>query len=482
MTVSTSEPLAAWVESWARPHHISVRRGSEPRLPRLTATPSNRVTVVNLDPRTDFGRVAYRTPACIIEPSTQDELVECVRNLSAARVPVTVRGWAHSTGGQVLTEGGVVISTRRLRRVISDSAETQRICVEGGTPWADVVRYLRPLARRPVVVTSDLLTSVAGTLSAGGVGTTSFVHGLQIATVTKLVLVLPTGKTVCAGPGNELFHYTLAGAGQLGIIAQAEVKTLRRPAQFLAWHLRWRSLTEFCEAAARIREIRHLDVLRARFYYRTPSSPSFVDGYVGVFCDGDVAVASRPALPGARGRLAVRELWPPDPIPDDWSAPEATQEGASLALRFSLAVPDGLPVWDQVVRELERAELTPFMWPGSPVQLLRVDSTYPLAPFPDSDECVFISLHSEMPRRNVHTALTVIRGIANRVLDAGGKLDLTSVRPKGDFLCRQFGAALDRFRELKARVDPDGLLNPGLLTPEPSGARKRRRTTHEGAS
>jgi FAD/FMN-containing dehydrogenase len=65
--------------------------------------------------------------------------------------------------------------------------------------------------------------------------------------------------------------------------------------------------------------------------------------------------------------------------------------------------------------------------------------------------------------------MPALRRVAGRVLEVGGKIDLLSIRPEGEFLSRQLGPELGRLRELKARVDPHGLLNPGLLTPEPDG-------------
>lgn len=443
-----------------------MRCGNATRVPGATAVPSNRVLVRNLDPRTDFGRFRYRTPIAVLEPGTVGELAECVRAVATAGMPFTVRGSGHSTDGQVLIEDGIVISTTRLRRLIADCSATECLTVEGGTLWSQVCRYLSPRLRRPLVVTGNLLSTVGGTLSAGGVGTSSFVHGAQIATVTKLVLVLASGEVVTVGPQDELFAYALGGVGQLAIIAQAQFRTQRRPPNVLMWHLDWPSLDHFCDAAIRLREYRIFDVLRTRFYYRTATQAAFVDGYAGVFRDepaGTTAIPPSPALPGSAMTDPWREVWPADAIPDEDRAPEATQANACPALRFSLPVPSGLSAWRGIERELERADLTRLMRTGSSVSLVRVDRTFPLAPLTDSGDCVFIGLHPEMPRHELPRALPTLRAIADRVLDAGGKLDLTSLRPSRDAAARQLGPHLRRFRELKGRIDPAGLLNPGVF-------------------
>lgn len=462
------ERIAAWVEGWARRGGILVRRGPEPRPYRFP--PAERGIaghVVNRDPCTDYGRVFHRVPACVVEPRTQDELVECVRRLADARVPYKVRGCAHSAGGQVLIDGGVVVTTRFLSRVVHASRESDTVVVEGGARWLHLLRRLAPLGRRPAVLTGNLLTSVAGTLAGGGVGSTSMHHGMQIASVTGLTLVLPTAERVRVGPQDELFRYTLAGAGQLAIIAEAEMKTLRRPPRCIVQQLRWSSLEGFCSSVARLRDSRRFEVLGARFHYPTPSSAAFLAGFVGVFTD--LPEDDEAAVQAVYGNTLGKEVWTEGSDLDERTAPEPSRDEACPALPIFLPLPDGVRVWEEIVGELQRAGLTAWMRRGSSTQLLRADRRLPLAPYPESDECLFFALRPEIPRAELSRAMPALRRVAGRVLDAGGKIDLLSIRPEGEFLSRQLGPELGRLRELKARVDPHGLLNPGLLTPEPDG-------------
>jgi len=458
------EVLAMWVESWARTSDVPVRRPGASAGGEGTGL----AAALDSDPETDFGRFIYQTPACLIEPRSRDELIECVRQFAERRVPFKVRACAHSAGGQVLSRGGVVISTRRLCRVASESPESSRVRVEGGALWFDVVQYLRPSGRRPPVLTDNLLTTVGGTLAVGGVGNTSHLHGLQTAAVTRLVLVLATGEVVGVGPGDALFWFTLAGAGQLGIIAEAELKVVSRPPHVITRRRRWRSLSEFCDAATRIRTTGRFEVLSARFYFRTPSAPSFVEAHVGVF--GVRGGGDAPdQMPGSAAGGAM------PPPPRSWidaelygtgSVRERSPETTCPTIQFFLPLPDGIDVWARVVRDLEYAGVTGYMPVGAGVIVLPVDRRYPVAPYPDSGECLFVGMRPEVPRRDIARVLPVLQEVASDVLDAGGKLYLSGISPNRDFVRQQFGRALDELRALKARVDPYGLLNPGLLTRE----------------
>src|SRR5262249_19128928 len=146
-----------------------------------------------------------------------------------AGIPYAVRGAGHSSGGQSLIEGGAVLDTRRLDRIVADDPARETITVEGGLWWLALARHLMPQGRRPRSITANLRSTVAGTLAVGGFGDAAHVDGLQISHVDRLTLVTPDGRVHALGPDDELFRLSLAGRGQLGVIADATLQTSRRP-------------------------------------------------------------------------------------------------------------------------------------------------------------------------------------------------------------------------------------------------------------
>ena len=70
-----------------------------------------------------------------------------------------------------------------------------------------------------------------------------------------------------------------------------------------------------------------------------------------------------------------------------------------------------------------------------------------------------------MPVADVPQFLPLLRGFADLALDAGGKVYLMSLEPtRPGWLRAQLGPERhDHLRALKAKWDPEGLLNAGLL-------------------
>src|SRR5258708_39732485 len=101
-----------------------------------------------------------------------------------------------------------------------------------GAFWAIVAsqclgRGLTP----PVFPATCLALSVGGTLSVGGIGTTTIHHGAQVDTVTELDVVTGDGRLVTCSSDreSELFNMVLAGIGQCGIIGRARIRLIPGP-------------------------------------------------------------------------------------------------------------------------------------------------------------------------------------------------------------------------------------------------------------
>src|SRR5690606_1286393 len=94
----------------------------------------------------------------------------------------------------------------------------------------------------------------------------------------------------------------------------------------------------------------------------------------------------------------------------------------------------------------------------------------PLAPV-TGGPTLLIALRPEAPADRARELLPVLRTLGDIALAAGGRIHLMSIElTTSRFLERQFGDTIaSRFRELKARLDPRGLCNPGLLDRETGG-------------
>jgi cytokinin dehydrogenase len=406
------------------------------------------------DPRIDFGRYVRRTPGLMLHPNDATQLAACMRQLGIEGIPFTTRAGAHSSGGQVLIEGGVVIDLRALNRVLADDPELQTVTVEGGARWLDVIEYLAPLGRRPPVLTDNSRSTVGGTLAVGGFGSSSHRHGLQVQQVRALTVITLDGERHVVRPGDDLYAYTLCGRGQLGVIADATLTTVSRPWTLRGRMLGWRSIVNFMDSATRVLEHGYFDFFRAMMMWEPGLPVMAVSGDLGETLTPIEEVRPDDATP-----LEEVDLLGParEDHFDKWKF-------TSPALELLLPLPDGLMTFRRIVDRIIEAGLHVYMPRGSSLMVLRRPQGLPLAPFPDSDLALLIALRLEISPEDAPSILPALRDIGNEAMKDGARCYLISLELEtADFLERQFGDALPAFRALKDRYDPKRLLNPWHL-------------------
>ncbi|HEY1537102.1 MAG TPA: FAD-binding protein [Polyangiaceae bacterium] len=169
---------------------------------------------------TDAGNLVHKTPAAVLRPGSLDDVVKMVRFCNRYGINVAARGQAHTTFGQGLVEGGLIIDTSTLNTIHSIGANGAQ--VDAGVLWKDLTEQAFAQGLTPPVLTGFLGLSVGGTLSVGGISSGN-VHGAQVDHVQELQVVTGSGDLVRCSPRNnsELFEAVLAGLGQCGIIVRA---------------------------------------------------------------------------------------------------------------------------------------------------------------------------------------------------------------------------------------------------------------------
>jgi FAD/FMN-containing dehydrogenase len=183
----------------------------------------------------DFGRLIYRTPAAVVVPTSADDVRTAIEVANRESWTVSMRGASHSQGGQSLNEGGLLLDTLALNRLIKIDQESA--WVEAGMLWSDLVKVLAPRGLTPPVLTNNLNLTIGGTISFGGLGVSSHRYGIQADNVEALEVVTGNGDLVyCSAQENEeLFNCVRCGIGQFAVITKAQVR-LRRFLPFVRTH------------------------------------------------------------------------------------------------------------------------------------------------------------------------------------------------------------------------------------------------------
>ncbi len=431
-------------------------RGIELRWPEGYVRDSNNF---HRNPCIDFGRVVVREPFSVVRPRTTPQLVDTVTMLREGRIPFHVRGAGHSSGGQSLSDGGFVIHTQDLTGIVDDDPASEHITVLGGTWWLTVIEHLQRQGRRPIVLTGNPRVSVAGTLAVGGFGDTTHLEGLAIRSVVALTLITPDGARHVLRPGDELFAYVLGGQGQLGVIADATIRTMKRPLAAALRYVRWATLEDFVRDAGVIAKHRLFTFVRARISWE---KPGWVDGAVGNFAS-ELGASDHVAL------LRASHISPPtmrDLLADLRREPEGKEwQLPTPAMEVALPLPDGLRMWSRLRERIIASGLVPYLSRGTSVMVVPPEPDLPLAPLAPRALSLLVALRPEVPAAHLHEVLPTLRAFGDAALALGGRIHLISQDLECDrFPERQFGEPIARrFRALKAELDPDHRCNPGLL-------------------
>ena len=180
----------------------------------------------------DYGGLVHHRPAAVLRPSDITEISAVLRENTL----VVPRGAGHSLNGQAQALGGVVVDMTALDTV--HEVRPDRVIVDAGTKWSDVLRATLPRGLTPPVLTDYLDLTVGGTLSVGGLGGASQHFGAQTDNVLALDVLTPSGKLVTRGPTDAV----LAGRGRNGIIVRATLRLVPAPGT-VQWHkLRYNSV------------------------------------------------------------------------------------------------------------------------------------------------------------------------------------------------------------------------------------------------
>jgi len=404
----------------------------------------------------DFGRLERRVPAFVLRPRSVDDLADCLCFLGAERLSYKLRGTAHTPGGEVLTESAVIDLTE-LTGIVADDPMTDEITVLGGTSWLAMWEHLQAQGRRPQTLTEHPRVTVAGSLTVGGIGDSSHLHGPQVAGVRRLLLVTPDGERHDVRPGHPLFDHALCGHGQLGALAEVTLASWRRPAILTGVILEWDTLEAFLRDALLIMAERLYDYLRPRLRWRVGNRVSAICGNLDetMWTTDPARHRLRPAAASHIEQVDILKA--------------ARQEVAGRFAAFGpcaevvLPYPDGL----ETLRTLDRAVVTTGLWRrlprGSALMLVGGTSGLPLSPF-QAPRCLVLALRPEPTTlADAHACQALVRELAELALAGGGRLYLSSFPLRGDALERQLGDGARSLAALKTAVDPALLCNRGNL-------------------
>jgi glutamate synthase domain-containing protein 2/FAD/FMN-containing dehydrogenase/ferredoxin len=176
-------------------------------------------------------------PDLILQPTTQEHLLDIFALAREHKIPLTVRGagtWGY--GGAVPTLGGILIDLG-LMDTIEVDPEALELTVGPGARFLDIHRELERHGLTLLSMTSGKGGTLIGWMATGGMGFGTFHHGPVRKQLTSIRVITPEGKILDLKADDPEINNFLSTEGQMGIIVKATLKVGRRPSQWFPFIL-----------------------------------------------------------------------------------------------------------------------------------------------------------------------------------------------------------------------------------------------------
>jgi cytokinin dehydrogenase len=418
----------------------------------------------------DFGHIVHRTPKGVLLLGSEQDVATTIRWAGGLGRKVAPQGQSHSVYGRSQVRAGIVIDMTRLQTV--HRVQNDRVVVDAGVKWSEVLATTLPQGLTPPVLTDYLELSVGGTLVVGGIGGTTSRYGMQSDNILELDVVTGTGEKVTCSPDSnaDLFDTVRAGLGQVAVITRATLKLIPAPERVRRYVLTYPDLRTLLTDERLLAADNRFDAVQGAAL-PTPTGWKYRLDAVAQFAgnnppDDDVLLAGlsddRPAAQVSTlpyfddlNRLAALEQllrsngqWF---YPHPWLTTFVGDAEVESVVSGELAMltPADLGPFGQVILStFPRQAVT------SPLLRLPADNlayAFNLVRIPTTDDTA-----------EVNRLVTDNRAIYERVRAAGGTLYPVSAFPmSSDDWRLHFGAAWGRLRDAKQHFDPGHVLTPG---------------------
>ena len=210
----------------------------------------------------DWARVADPAatpvyPLRVYLPQTTDDVVHIVKEARSLGVPLVVRAHGHSSNDLVVVDGGSVLLTEKMTRVLAVDTDGLTATVQPGAQSADVDDELATMGLGLPVIGDHAHVTVGGFASVGGISASSFRHGMFVDIIERFQYVTWEGEVVeCSRTEHEgRFHRVLLGLGRHGVITAVTVRIERVDKYATLWRnqqTHYRSIDAFLSDAVRL--------------------------------------------------------------------------------------------------------------------------------------------------------------------------------------------------------------------------------------
>lgn len=214
--------------------------------------------------RAEFGVDRWHAsaiPDAVVQAESREEVAATLRYANENRIPVTTRGAGVGyVGGCVPVKGGILLSVRKMDRILEINPADGVAVIEPGVILNDLQEAVRELGwYYPPDPASLKECSIGGTIATNAGGPRCVKYGVTRHYILGLEVVLPNGEILETGgrchknkTGLDLIGMFVGSEGLLGVVTKATLRLIPHPE---ARAMLTATFAEFEEAAEAVQTI-----------------------------------------------------------------------------------------------------------------------------------------------------------------------------------------------------------------------------------
>ena len=263
------------------------------------------------DEMTIYGHFA---PEAVLQALTAQEISQVMKYCNERHIAVTPRGAGTGLcGGCVAKDGGVILSTEKMKKVIEVDAKNMTATVEPGVLLMEFPKSLEGTGlfyppdpgEKTATMGGNAMTNAGGMRAVRYGVTRDYVLGMEVVLPTGEILHLG-GKNVKTSSGYSLINLMIGSEGTLGFLTQLTVKLIPEPKTNVSLLIPFADLDACIEAVPEVLrcgceptavEFMEREVIACAENYLGKQFPdASADAYLLVRLDGASYDALRPSI------------------------------------------------------------------------------------------------------------------------------------------------------------------------------------------
>lgn len=426
----------------------------------------------------DFGGLGHGRALAVARPESRAALVALVELACSEGVQLVPRSLGLSQSGQSIPTNGVSVEMSAFKGIEVDQ-EKAVAHVGSAVTWRELLAETSSHGLAPCVVPLNLDLSIGGTLSAGGMGSTSHHHGMAVSSVDGLTVVTGSGELVSSDHRPDILDAFLGGIGQFGFICSASLRLRRVQPRTRTFFLLYDDIASLLADERKLMSeawCTHLEGFASASIQGLRQGPQgrrapFARWFYGLHVSTEFSAGEKPQDQACLEGLRYREVLH---VEDS----DTAEFPARYDLRFEMMKVTG--AWHQkhpwfecllpyetavelIPRVLERLPL--FLGDGHRIMPVADVPRPALVMHPSGPPCIgFGVLSAGVATPFEGPALGALEALHEEVVSVGGKRYLSGwlFEPDEAAWQRHYGEQFVQWRARKAELDPKGILGSVL--------------------